>query len=228
MMGKRELPSSPAWSLEDTQDEFSSVSYLVSSKKEELAKKLFYEVNKQSLCSMLQSSFMKPQRLTQAGLKTGHKVLGDFLGKRRLSQEIHVSKDTKEINQKASFFERVEKLTKAFQQAYSQISSSQESSYFKKINHSLLEVISKLSKENKKVHKIIKEQSPEEIALALLTLSSKKAKIHKNLFVELAGAISCKKREDLLSKGKCYFVLVWLLEGQKKSLDDFLQGRHLH
>lgn len=224
-IGKRKMPSSPSWSLEDTQDECSSIADLVHLKKEEISKKLFYAVNKQSLHSMIEASFMKPPRSVLISLKAGHQ--GSKISPR--PSQTHPSRPSAPQSPNCvggALLAQVRILVGLFESAYSRSTSRKELDAFKQANLTLLHVLTMACKADSDVKAQLSQLSSEEIAIALLTLSSKKVKISKNCFVELVGAFSNKDREEILKKERCYYLIVWLIEGRTKTSDAL--GRNIH
>lgn len=222
-IGKRPLPVSPSRRLEIAQDELPSIRFLVSAQKSELAKKLFFAVNKQSLRSLLDASFMKPYSPTKTQV-TGQRSSSPCCPQEQFSPSSRGN--FKQVDHEKSLFGQIRRLVRKVESSYSRSATCKESEVFTLANESLLHVLSMACKADRSAGDFLAQQSPEDIALALLTLSSKKARIHKNSFVELVGAISNKDREDLLKKGSCYFFFVWLLEGCQRPFDAMLQEQH--
>ena len=83
---KRSPCSSPNPSLEDTQDEYYHIDRLVSDQKVQLSKRLFYEVNKQSLSSLMNSSFIKPRRTSNGLIAKRSSHLEIYLGSKQQQQ----------------------------------------------------------------------------------------------------------------------------------------------
>ena len=223
---KRDPNSSPSWSQEDTEDESSSISYLVSSKKGEITKKLFFAINKQSLSSLLTTSFMKPQVLKQMRVLDAAFEVERLAHNRRICNTKSTPSGTSKDPISRALF-KVKNIVNTFELTYSKLVSEKELTFLKKVNSSLLNMISCYCKENIDFIYIVAEHSSEDIALALLTMSSKKCKINKNTFVELARIFSNKQKDTLLKKGKFYYIIVWLLEGRIKSLTEMLSEVNL-
>lgn len=215
-IGKRQWPASPAWSTADTLEEVPSISSLVDAKKEELAKRLFYSVNKQGLRSMLASSFMNPSLSTASS----RFFMQEPTSGQKVAQEDNKLRSFRaKENRLESLLAKIRLLLGKVEFAnFHLASSTAEQELFREANVSLMHLLTKACKEDKLAAKFLENNPSEDLALALLTISSKKAKITKSKFVELAGAISTKEREELLRKGRCYYFFVWLLEGRRTTL----------
>ncbi len=224
-IGKREELENGCWSPPDTQEGLKKINCLVSAKKEELSKKLFYEVNKQSLRLLFEGSFKKPR--WSANLSS--------TGSERTSSSSSITNPVPNFQRSGSvadafgcsaLLKMARQYVAGVEDTFSKTASSNDLEMLKRANISLFHLLSTTCKTERKVRDFILTLSSEDVAIALLTLSCKKVKITKNHFAQLLGAFSAKNREELLRKEKCYFILVWLLEGQPITFEALLEDKN--
>lgn len=217
-IGKRK-PIDPQSDLQDLSTS-SRISDLVECKKCELAKKLFISVNQQSFSTLMVKSFRKPTRLETSN-SSGDE--GNSSPQKCTQQGFQGFSKLKEVqlNQKKERLEtaipKAGQLVKVFEEAFSKCSSHQVVDQLRTLNMYLLQALQKGCKDSLETTSSLSSASSEEIAVAILTLSSKKARISKSCFVDLVHEFWPTNKEAILAKNSSYFVLVSLLNSQQST-----------
>jgi hypothetical protein len=195
---------------------YNDLSDLLSLHKGLIAKKLFIRVNEQSL--LISANFSIP-KVTPVHWSSKSKRVqcvgeqdcscGSFEKKALANESSFESVDLRQVEASVKAFESVARL---------HVLDKNQTTYLKQVNAMLVSVVSRSLASNRIASyssgpsPSAKALSATDVSLAILRLSSKKLRLTKKTFVDLAWKVFKLDRETLLEKNAAYHFIVTILQ----------------
>lgn len=190
---------------------------MIKCKKGELSRKLFIAVNQQSISTLMATSFEKPKPLCPY-VESGENI------SKRMSSIYGIQDISNQACQKPKFSDRIEiviiqagRMINKFEEAYAKNATISGQTQLNELNSYILHALLSSFKAKPKVSSKLSSATSEELAVAILTLSSKKVRLSKCSFVDLVQIFWPTTRETILTKSTSYYFLVWLLSRKHSS-----------
>lgn len=189
-----------------------TISEMIESKKGELSRKLFISINQQSFTNLMVTGFEKPKPLKRSIFPEDEKASPTRLSSSSGFQENPKTRGGNSgMERFTMILNQATKMIRLFEEAYRENTAVSCQSRLNKLNTYLLKSLERTCKDNPHVSDMISSAMSEEVAVAVLTLSSKKLRVSKTTFVELVQQFWQADREVVLTKSNTYFLLVKLL-----------------